>query len=59
MVENYHEAIEDCRRAEEMEPKDEEIQLLLSFYYYLLDDVETAYSYLSKVKPSSGKLREF
>ncbi len=42
-----------------MEPQDEEIQLLLSFYLYLVDQIEDSYDYLKKIKPSAGKLYEF
>jgi tetratricopeptide (TPR) repeat protein len=37
LAEEYVMAIQDCRKAELMDPDDEEVQLLLSFYLYLND----------------------
>ena len=42
-----------------MEPDEEEVHLLLSFYLYLNDEVREAYHYLRSVSPASGKLHEF
>lgn len=42
-----------------MAPDDDELPLLLSFYYYLADDFVKAYNYLLKARPTGGKLSEF
>lgn len=59
MKEDYEAAIEDCLHAEEMAPDDEELPLLLAFYYYLNDQFVKSYNCLLRASPSSGKLKEF
>ena len=59
MGDDFEAAIEDCLKAEEMSPEDEELPLLLAFYYYLSDQFVKSYNCLLRAAPSSGKLKEF
>lgn len=40
-----------------MAPEDEEIPLLLAFYYYLSEEYVASFNYIQNVKPLTGKLR--